>query len=73
MPIREPLPNLGIPLREGEPRIVLELQAIMDQTYLNGRYDMLEYDGPPDPPLVGADALWAEERLVAAGRRPVAG
>ncbi len=68
-PLREGLRALPIPLREGEPPIPLDLQAILDQCYQNGRYHTLDYAKPPDPLLRPEDAEWAEEILKAAGRR----
>lgn len=68
--LREPLPALRIPLREGEPPIELALQPLLDQAYQNGRYARtIDYKRPPEPPLESDDAAWADELLRRAGKR----
>lgn len=58
--LRERLPGIRIPLRSGDPDIVLDLQTVLDQAYEAGAYGRsLRYDHPPDPPLEPADAEWA--------------
>ena len=69
IPLRAPLPTIRIPLRKGDPEVALDLQAVLDQAYRNGRYNRLDYAVDADPPLVGDDAKWADELLRAAGRR----
>lgn len=69
IPLREPLPTIGIPLRETDPEVPLSLQTLIEQCYENGRYDDLDYRREPDPPLDPADAAWADELLRKAGRR----
>jgi hypothetical protein len=68
-PLRQPLPSIRIPLRQTDADVPLELQAVVDQCYENGRYDSLDYSVPPEPPLDPPDAAWADELLRAAGRR----
>lgn len=36
--LRERLPRLNIPLEEGDPDVVLDLQAAFEQVYIDGRY-----------------------------------
>jgi hypothetical protein len=67
--LRDRLPLIPVPLREGEKDVVLDLQPLVDQAYVNGRYDRTRYDVPCDPPLEPEDAVWAEALLRAAGRR----
>lgn len=67
--LRQRLPALAIPLRSHEPPLPLDLQAIVDQAYRNGRYDRLNYRAEPQPPLPEEDARWADELLKAGGWR----
>jgi hypothetical protein len=69
LPLRRPLPGVPIPLREADAAVVLDLQAIHDQCYRNGRYDRrIDYSVPPEPPLADEDAKWAKELLASAGK-----
>lgn len=69
-PIREPLPAVQVPLREGDPVVMLELQTLLDRTYANGRYARrVDYHADPVPMLDTVDATWADSLLRAAGRR----
>ena len=52
-----------MPLRKGDADAPLDLQALVDQAYRNGRYDTLDYKADPDPPLRPDDAAWADELL----------
>lgn len=69
IPLRAPLPTIRVPLRKGDPEVALDLQAILDQAYRNGRYYRTDYTVDADPPLVGDDAKWADELLRASSRR----
>ncbi|HZL36681.1 MAG TPA: DUF4058 family protein [Tepidisphaeraceae bacterium] len=70
IPLREPLPNLKIPLRADDPPCELPLQSLVEEAYLTGRYGRtIDYHMPCDPPLEEADAKWADELLRAASRR----
>lgn len=69
MPIEQRLPRIRIPLREHDSDARLDLQALIDQTYLNGAYDGLDYSQPPFPPLGDPLAAWANELLHHAGRK----
>jgi hypothetical protein len=68
LPLRKQLPTVPIPLRESDTPVMLDLQAIHDQCYTNGRYDRADYSVPPEPPLSDDDAKWATELLASAGR-----
>jgi hypothetical protein len=60
LPLRKPLPAIGIPLRETDQDVTLDLQAILHTAYRKGRYQLtIDYAEPPDPPLRGADVKWA--------------
>lgn len=68
--LREKLPTIHIPLRPKDTDVKLNLQALIDQTYANGRYSRtIDYHLPPDPPLSKVDAEWANELLTQAGKR----
>src|SRR5262249_43382327 len=70
LPLRARLPVLPIPLRYGEKPVPLDLQALMDQCYRNGRYERtIDYRKDCMPPLSAEDAAWADELLREAGRR----
>lgn len=58
--LREALPAIDIPLREGDPDVALSLQPLMDRVYRNGRFP-IDYAQPCDPPLEGEEATWAAE------------
>jgi hypothetical protein len=49
--------------------VVLDIQAIVDQAYLNGRYDQTNYSVPPEPPLDPEDAAWADALVREKGLR----
>jgi len=63
MPLRQRLPVIRIPLRQGDPDIILDIQSLIDRAYSEGRYDDIDYSRPPDPPFSEADAAWAAEIL----------
>jgi hypothetical protein len=67
--LRKRLPAIPIPLRQKDRRVALDLQALLDQCYENGRYDDIDYSRPPEPPLNADDASWAESILKAARKR----
>jgi hypothetical protein len=69
LPLRERLPAFRIPLRETDPDIPLDLQAVVDQCYESELYDDIDYSGEADPPLAGDDARWADALLREQGRR----
>jgi hypothetical protein len=67
--LRDLLPCIPVPLREGEPEVPLDLQHVFNRAYDSGPYrrGAVEYGQPPDPPLSPADQAWAHERLRDAG------
>ncbi len=69
-PLRERLPAIAIPLRRDDPFVPLDLQAILDECWEDGRYaDDIDYREDPAPPLTGDDANWADALLREHGRR----
>jgi hypothetical protein len=69
IPLRARLPAIRIPLRETDDDVSLDLQALLDQVYRNGRYASIDYRRDANPPLTDDDAAWADELLRAAGKR----
>ena len=70
--LRGPLPRVEVPLAEGDPSVVLDLQAVFDTSpYDAGAYHRLvDYAQEADPPLQGDDALSADALLREWGLRP---
>jgi hypothetical protein len=59
--LRDRLPRVRIPLAHDDPDVVLDVQAVLTQTYEAGRYrDRLRYDAPCVPPLTPDDQTWAD-------------
>ena len=67
--LQQRLPVVPIPLREYDDEIFLDLQAMIDMVYENGRYDHSDYGQELDPPLSKADAKWANALLREKGLR----
>ena len=68
--IRQRLPNIGIPLREPDADIGLNLGKILTSTYDVGADDAsIDYTKPPTPPLAPDDAKWANKLLKEKGLR----
>ena len=68
--LRSRLPKVGIPLKSGEPDVVLDLQAALARVYEAGSYPMrIDYNPDPVPALIESDARWADEWLIARGAR----
>jgi hypothetical protein len=66
--LQERLPVVPVPLQAPDPDIQLDLQAAFDMAYDTFGYDLLvDYTRPPEVPLEGNDAAWAEDLLRAAG------
>ncbi len=59
--LRDPLPTIPIPLRADEPEPTLDLQVILHRIYDTAGYQLFIYDSDPEPPLSGADAVWAAQ------------
>jgi hypothetical protein len=64
LPLRQALPTFGIPLHAADEDVALDLQSVIDQTYVEGRYtELIDYDRPCEPTLEPEDAAWAAERV----------
>jgi hypothetical protein len=62
--VRQQLPIIGIPLREPDSDVPLDLGAVLRAGYDRAAYDLsIDYRQQPDPPLQGADAAWADRLL----------
>ncbi|MBI2876716.1 MAG: DUF4058 family protein [Candidatus Tectomicrobia bacterium] len=69
--VRQPIPEVPVPLRYGEKEARLALGRLLSEIYERARYDLsLDYHQPPEPPLSSEDAPWAEELLRANRLRP---
>jgi hypothetical protein len=65
IPLRSPLPTIPIPCRETDPEISLALQPLIDQIYIDGGHDDIDYAKPLREPLTPDDVKWASELLAA--------
>jgi hypothetical protein len=64
--IRQPLPMIPVPLREGDEDVELELQTAFTTVYDRARYHLsIDYSAALEPPLTEADQSWARELLAA--------
>ncbi|MEX0701345.1 MAG: DUF4058 family protein [Planctomycetales bacterium] len=62
-PIDRRLPVIAVPLRTGDADVLLDLQAVLNDAYDRGGYDIIDYRKPPQPPLAGELAEWADQLL----------
>jgi hypothetical protein len=60
--LRDPLPEIPIPLQAPHPDARLDLQAVLHRVYDAAYYRDYIYDGTPWPPLSEADAAWAQQQ-----------
>jgi hypothetical protein len=68
--LRQRLPRIRIPLANGDPDVVLDLQVIFNRCYDEGGYARrLDYRREPHAPLTGGDAEWAATLLRERGLR----
>jgi hypothetical protein len=63
--IRDPVPEVTVPLRQGEAEATLALGPLLAGVYDRARFDLvLDYRRPPpEPPLSPEDATWVETLL----------
>ncbi|MCL4832459.1 MAG: DUF4058 family protein [Caldilineaceae bacterium] len=63
--LRQPIPEITIPLQKGEDEPTLALNDVLHSLYNRARFDLrLDYTEPPVPPLSEADAEWVRQRNV---------
>jgi hypothetical protein len=69
--IRQPIPDIRLPLQAGDNEPLMSLNAILHALYDRAGYDLrLDYTQPPPPPEFNPDdAAWLDEHLKAAGVR----
>jgi hypothetical protein len=68
--IRDRLPVIEVPLRQGEFGAALNLQEVLDAAYDDGAYaGRLDYTVDPVPPFSEDDAAWADQLLREKGLR----
>jgi hypothetical protein len=67
--LRDPIPEVPVPLREGEQEARLSLAALLTEIYDRARYDLsVDYhQPPPEPSLSREDDIWVDELLRARG------
>jgi hypothetical protein len=65
IPLYEMLPCIPVPLRQGQEETPLDLQYAFQRAYDGGPYrrGAVNYSQPPEPPLTGEWAVWAEEKV----------
>jgi hypothetical protein len=69
--LRDSLPRLPVPLRDGDPEAILDLGQALATVYDECDYvHLAEYAVPPVPPLSPSDEAWARDRLRASGLAP---
>jgi hypothetical protein len=66
--LRDPLPEIPIPLSGPDEAVVLDLQLALQNSYDSAGYADYIYDGQPDPPLSAADSRWVDEILQQSAR-----
>jgi hypothetical protein len=58
--LRDPIPDIPIPLHMGEPDATLPLNQVLHELYDRAGYDQfLNYHQSPVPPLTDSEAAWA--------------
>lgn len=68
--LRDRLPRVRVPLTEGYPDVILDLQACFERAYDSGPYHRrVDYRVEPMPPFTESDAAWADALLRAKGIR----
>lgn len=66
--VRDPIPDIPIPLRAGEGEPLLPLNQVLHDLYDRASFDMaVDYRQPPEPPLRETDVAWAAELLQRVG------
>ncbi|MCS7209647.1 MAG: DUF4058 family protein [Fimbriimonadales bacterium] len=68
--LREPLPTIRVPLRPTDADAPMDLQALLNKVYLQGRYHLLiDYQQDPVPALSADDSQWVDTLLRKQGLR----
>ncbi len=61
--LRDPIPEVPVPLKAGDPELPINLKQVLDSVYDGGRSELTIYDDPPEPPLSRSDGAWAKKIL----------
>ncbi len=61
--LRDPLPDIPVPLNAPDPPVILNLKAVLDKTYDAAGYEKYIYQGQPEPALSEEDMAWANEMI----------
>jgi len=70
IPLQRRLPRIRVPLREPDPDVALDLQAVLTQCYDDGGYeDFVDYRQPPQVTLSPEQAAWVDGLLEGKGLR----
>ena len=70
IPLQRRLPHFRVPLREPDPDVGLDLQAVFTRCYDNGGYeDFVDYRQPPPVTLSSEEAAWVDGLLKGKGLR----
>lgn len=65
--VRDPIPEIPVPLRPDESEPVLPLNELLHDLYDRAGYDLaIDYDQSPVPPLRDEDVAWAEQVVTGA-------
>jgi Protein of unknown function (DUF4058) len=59
--LREPLPEIPVPVRSPDPDAHLDLQEVLNRLYDDAGYADYIYEGTPRPKLSDDDAKWAQQ------------
>jgi hypothetical protein len=68
MPLDKPLKRVRVPLRPTDEDVILDLQPLVKQAYVRGRYDRLDYSRHVEPPPDKEEAAIIEQFLKQAGK-----
>jgi hypothetical protein len=69
--LKDRLPPIPIPLLEGDPDVILDLQQAVTEVCSLGCFDsVIDYRKAPDVPLTPDQAAWADRLLREKGLRP---
>jgi hypothetical protein len=70
--VRDPIPDLPIPLRQGEAEPILPLNQVLHDLYDRAGYDLaIDYSRPAVPPLPEEDAAWAAKMIDQLHKEPI--
>jgi Protein of unknown function (DUF4058) len=72
--LKQRLPKIGVPLAGNDPDVVLDVQAVVEQTYEDGCYaDRIDYRRPCIPSLSTKERAWANQIIKKAKGKVISG